>query len=263
MLNFNKLYISLIISFFVISCSTENPPSLASESDDVLPIYYKKSIHKYLANNQTQIDDYCSLLKSKKSQQLENYLILGSWFGKNNSEWLNLMITSANNNNMISGFLIKDTIFRKFTGWYSSPDNTNFKLGITDEGHGVMSYYDLNISLETMKIEGYSSVVSAQNESLNKPIVLFKRNFDYNITSGQYPEFSQREIEHSELEELSKKDLNFICEEILARHGHIFFNEKSRNYFSNTKWYSPRNYKVDHLLTELEKKNLDKIYKFF
>ena len=263
MLKFNALYISILISLFIFSCSSENPPSIAIDSDDSPPIYYRKSIHKHLATNQIQIDNYCSLLKSKKKKQFENYQILGSWFGQNNSEWLNLMITSANNNNMISGFLIKDTIFKKFSGWYSSSDNTNFKVGITDEGDGQMSYFDLNISLKTMKIKGHSSIVSAQNKSSNKPIVLYKRNFDYSVTSGQYPEFSQREIELFELEELSKKDLNFICDEILARHGLIFFNEKSRNYFSNTKWYAPRNFRVNHLLTELEKRNLDKIYKFF
>ncbi len=262
-MKFYSLYITFVFSFLTFSCSTENSDSLVVESDDNAPIYYRESIPQNLAINQRQIDSYCYLLKSKKNEQIDNYQILGSWFGKNKSEWLNLMITSLDNNNMISGFLIKDTVFREFSGWYSSSDNTNFKIGITDEGDGQMSYFDLNISLETMKIQGFSSIVSAKNENLSKSILLFKRNFDYSVTSGQYPEFSQREIEIFELEELSKKDLVFICDEILARHGLIFSNENSRRYFSNTKWYSPRNFTVDHLLTEIEKKNLDKIYKFF
>ena len=52
-------------------------------------------------------------------------------------------------------------------------------------------------------------------------------------------------------------------EEILAKHGYIFFNDEARNTFILEQWYVPINFKVDHLLTELEKANLDKIYTKF
>ena len=76
MLKSNTIYISILISLFIFSCSSENPPSIAVDSDDSPPIYYKKSIHKHLATNQIQIDNYCSLLKSKKKKQFENHQIL-------------------------------------------------------------------------------------------------------------------------------------------------------------------------------------------
>ncbi len=262
-MKYNLLYITIIFSVLVFSCATDSSNSLIVFPEDSSPIYYKESIPKKISDNQNNIDKYCRLLKSNKSNQIDNYQILGSWVGENNSKWLNMMITSVDLNNMVSGFIIVDTVFRKFNGWYSTHDNTTFKVGITDEGLGEMNYFDLTISLEEMKITGSSSTVSAKNENLKKPIVLFKRNFEYNVTKGQYPEFSQRKIEDSELKDLSKKELSFICDEILAKHGLIFFDEKSRKYFLNTSWYVPRNFRVDHLLTEIEKLNLDKIYRIF
>ena len=94
-------------------------------------------------------------------------------------------------------------------------------------------------------------------------VVLEKRNYEYDVTLGTYPEFSQRLITTSELEELSKDELVYITDEILAKHGLIFFNNETREMFSHKKWYIPQNYRVSNLLTEKEKLNLDKIYTFF
>ena len=49
---------------------------------------------------------------------------------------------------------------------------------------------------------------------------------------------------------------------MLAKHGLIFHNKESRDLFSHTAWYTALNYKVDHLLSDVEKNNLDKIYSF-
>ena len=115
-----------------------------------------------------------------------------------------------------------------------------------------------------MTLNGTSTVVTSKNSDISSKIInLSKRSSKYNMTTGQYPEFSQREIDLFEFKELSKSDLKFICNEMLARHGLIFDNLNSRNLFSTTSWYVPINFKVDHLLSEIEKKNLDKIYSFF
>jgi hypothetical protein len=263
MLKIKNIFLYITIFTLFLSCSSEVSSVKTDFKGEKSPIYYKRSISSQYSSNQNFIDENFRLLKHQQTSQIENYQILGSWFGNNNSEWFNLTISSLNNN-MISGFIVRDTLFKTFKGWFSSSDNINYSLGITDEGVGDMNYYELNISLEKMNISGsFSKVSSEKNNSEPNPIVLKKRNLIYNVTTGQYPEFSQREIELSELNELSKSDLNYICEEILARHGLIFFNENSRNLFSTTKWYIPRNFKVDQLLTDLERKNLDKIYTLF
>ena len=258
----NSLINILFILFF--SCSSGNNTKMENLVD-TSPIYHNKTLSVSYEKIQGEINKNLELLQKESATGDENYQVLGSWFGKNNEGWINITFSSVNTNNMIKGFIIKDTIFKNFTGWISTTDNINFNVGITDEGPGEMNYYNLNISLEKMKITGNYSIVSSSNnkESSNNLLSLTKRNFDYNSNNGKYPEFSQRVFDNSELKELSKEDLNFIYEEILARHGFIFFDQNSRKYFSGTDWYVPRNYKVSHLLTEIEKKNLEKIYRLF
>ena len=257
---------SLINILFILlfSCTSGNNAEM-EYFVDTSPIYFKNPLSVSFVRIQEELNKNFELLQKERSSGNENYEVLGSWFGKNNESWVNITFTSVNTNNLIKGFIIKDTIFKNFTGWISTSDNINFNVGITDEGPGDMNYYNLNISLEKMKITGNYSIVSSSNnkESSNNLLSLTKRNFDYNSNNGKYPEFSQRVFDNSELKELAKEDLNFIYEEILARHGFIFFDQNSRKYFSGTDWYVPRNYKVSHLLTEIEKKNLEKIYRFF
>lgn len=252
----------LFLLTFFISCGNNNFSSEINNYEQELPIYYKRSISKNSSIYQDDIDTHLNILKSQKDNQLLNSEILGSWFGGVNGNWLTLTISSLNNN-MISGFLIQDTIYKTFKGWYSTDDNINYKLGITDEGNDEMNYYDINLSLENMILKGTSTLVTSNNKNIkSKKISLSKRSLTYNSTNGQYPEFSQRDIELSEFNNLSRLDLVYICKEILAKHGLIFYNKESRDLFSHTAWYTALNYKVDHLLSDIEKNNLDKIYSF-
>ena len=257
------IYILSLVLFLAFSCSSDNDIDVSSQDNQETPIYYKRSVSNQSALNQKDIDQKLSGLKEFKNSSFENSQILGSWFGKINNDWFNLIITDINNT-MLSGFIIQDTNYRTFKGWYTTSNNINYKLGVTDDGSNEMNYFDLEISLESMILNGTSTVVTSKNDDVSsKTINLSKRSSKYNMTTGQFPEFSQREIDLFEFKELSKIDLKFICDEILARHGLIFENLKSRNLFSNTSWYVPINFKVDHLLSEIEKKNLDKIYSFF
>ena len=255
-------YILLFLLTFFISCGNNNFSSEINNYEQELPIYYKRSISKNSSIYQDDIDTHLNILKSQKDNQLLNSEILGSWFGGVNGNWLTLTISSLNNN-MISGFLIQDTIYKTFKGWYSTDDNINYKLGITDEGNDEMNYYDINLSLENMILKGTSTLVTSNNKNIkSKRISLSKRSLKYNLTNGQYPEFSQRDIEIAEFNNLSRIDLIYICKEILAKHGLIFQNKESRDLFSHTTWYTALNFKVDHLLSDVEKNNLDKIYSF-
>ena len=259
----NLIYILTLFFALSFSCSSNNFSEKDNQEVQESPIYYKRSVSNQSALNQKDIDQRLADLKEFKNSQLENSQILGSWFGKINNDWFNLTITNINNT-MLSGFIIQDTIYKTFKGWYTTSNNIDFKLGLTDDGATEMNYLDLAISLESMILNGTSSIVTSKNNDVSSMSVnLSKRSSKYNMTTGQFPEFSQREIDLFEFNELSKMDLKFICNEILARHGLIFDNLNSRNLFSTTSWYVPINYKVDHLLSETEKKNLDKIYSFF
>ena len=133
-------------------------------------------------------------------------------------------------------------------------------MEITQDIDTNLRLYTLQLSLEDMTMSGVTKLFDDRDQD---SLLLEKRNYEYDVTLGTYPEFSQRLITNSELQELSKDELVYIPEEILAKHGLIFFNNETREMFSHKKWYIPQNYRVSQLLTEKEKLNLDKIYTFF
>ena len=87
-----------------------------------------------------------------------------------------------------------------------------------------------------------------------------KRNYEYDVTLNISRIFTRNKHQG---DELSTNELIYITEEILAKHGLIFFNNETRDMFNHKKWYIPLNYRVNDLLTKIERNNLDKIYKYF
>ena len=161
---------------------------------------------------------------------------------------------------MVAGYIILDTTFKLFQGWYATADDIHFKIGLTENNNLNKHFYDLSLSLENMTLNGIVQLIDIEHVD---SIFLEKRNYEYDVTLGTYPEFSQREISTSELDELSTNELIYITEEILAKHGLIFFNNETRDMFNHKEWYIPLNYRVNNLLTKIERNNLDKIYKYF
>ena len=225
-----------------------------------------QSINKYNSeltedthNNQKEINSFLEVLDFEKENQIGNFQLLGSWFGRIEEDWINMVIVSTSNN-MVTGYVVINASYCSFKGWWSSDDNINYKLGLSSQYDDIVNYYDLTISLENMNVQGTSSIVSNKVDSNPLKLSLTKRNINYDVTAGQFPDMAQRQVDLSELKELSDIDLMYICQEILARHGQIFIGEDIRSIFSLKPWYSPINFKVDHLLTDVEKNNLEKIY---
>ena len=58
---------------------------------------------------------------------------------------------------------------------------------------------------------------------------------------------------------LTIEELDIMRNEIFAEHGYRFKSEKWQNYFGSLSWYNPQYDNVDHLLSEIEKKNVQTI----
>lgn len=69
----------------------------------------------------------------------------------------------------------------------------------------------------------------------------------------------RRILTESELSGFSKEELRVLRNEIYARHGHIFKSEDLTNYFSRFSWYDPDTENAFNRLSDIEKKNIDKI----
>lgn len=77
-----------------------------------------------------------------------------------------------------------------------------------------------------------------------------------------YPEASERDLDDSELMEMTKRELKIMRNEIFARHGYIFKTKDMKNYFSAQNWYRPMYSNVTNRITIIEKKNIDLIKSF-
>jgi hypothetical protein len=78
----------------------------------------------------------------------------------------------------------------------------------------------------------------------------------------KYYELSIDILDDQELVTKNKCELEIMRNEIFAAHGYKFKTPKWLTYFQQTIWYKPQFENVDHLLTEIEKKNIDKIIKY-
>ena len=79
---------------------------------------------------------------------------------------------------------------------------------------------------------------------------------------GSWPESSQRLLKATDLENLMKEDLEFMRNEIFARHGYCFNKKHLRQQFEMEDWYVPNTVDIKGFLTDIEKKNIEMIKRY-
>lgn len=76
---------------------------------------------------------------------------------------------------------------------------------------------------------------------------------------GKFPEATERKLYETDLNNLSRRDLKIMRNEIFARYGYIFRTPDMAQYFKEQSWYVPRYSNVNDMLTPLEKENIQLI----
>jgi hypothetical protein len=95
-----------------------------------------------------------------------------------------------------------------------------------------------------------------------KNYTLQRKKFEYKTDVGSYPESSQRLLEPEDVENLTKKELEFMRNEIFARHGFCFKRKHLRQEFEMQDWYVPNTVDIKGFLTDIEKKNIEMIKRY-
>jgi hypothetical protein len=95
-----------------------------------------------------------------------------------------------------------------------------------------------------------------------KQFELSRREFKYDSSVGSFPEASQRLLKAEDVENLMKEDLQFMRNEIFARHGYSFNRKELRQMFELEEWYVPNTVDIRGYLTEIEKKNIALIKRY-
>lgn len=95
-----------------------------------------------------------------------------------------------------------------------------------------------------------------------KEYVLGRKKFEYNPAAGSFPEASQRLLTAKDVDNLMKEDLQFMRNEIFARHGFCFNKKDLRQQFEMEDWYVPNTVDIRGFLTDIEKKNIALIKRY-
>ena len=95
-----------------------------------------------------------------------------------------------------------------------------------------------------------------------KSYTLERQKFEYRPDAGEWPEASQRLLKTEDVENLGKRELEYMRNEIFARHGYCFAKKELRQQFENASWYVPNTVDIKGYLTDIEKKNIALIKRY-
>jgi hypothetical protein len=82
------------------------------------------------------------------------------------------------------------------------------------------------------------------------------------VIYGAYPELSQYVVSAEYFTSKTRTELRVMRNEIYARHGMIFSSEDLNMYFNQMEWYRPSYRNVNDKISDVERKNLNKIVKY-
>lgn len=186
--------------------------------------------------------------------------ILGSYVGQFGDNKITLLITKAGGG-VISGRSIVGGNDRPFDGILSL-DGDTYNVEAREPGNhrddGVFKFQITKANLN----EVTGTWKANDPKRPEKAYTLERRKFEYRTDVGNWPEASKRLLKTADVENLAKEELEFMRNEIFARHGYCFAKKDLRQMFENEDWYVPNTVDVRGLLTDIEKKNIALIKRY-
>lgn len=186
--------------------------------------------------------------------------ILGSFVGAFGDNKITLLITKVSGD-AISGRSIVGGNDRPFDGTFTL-ENAVYTIEAKEPGdHKDDGVFKFSIAQDDPnEIKGTWKANDARRPE--KSYVLERRKFEYRTNVGNWPEASNRLLKTSDVENLTKSELEFMRNEIFARHGYCFSKKHLRQQFENESWYVPNTVDIRGYLTDIEKKNIALIKRY-
>ena len=186
--------------------------------------------------------------------------VLGSFVGAFGDNKITLLITKAQNDT-VEGRSVVGGNDRPFTGTIIEKDGA-WKITAKEPGDDPNDgVFDFSISTsDPGTLNGTWKPNDAKKVA--KTYTLQRKQFTYRTDVGDFPEASQRLLAPKDVENMMKEDLEWMRNEIFARHGYCFRKKTMRDGFEELEWYIPDNVDVRDKLTDIEKKNLALIKRY-
>jgi len=195
------------------------------------------------------------------SKAVENVsTIVGSYVGQFGDNKITLLITKAADG-VVSGRTIVGGNDRPFDGTLSLADGS-YTIEAREPGdHKDDGVFQFHIpETDPKQLEG--TWKSNDTKRPEKTYTLERKKFEYRPDVGNWPEASQRPLKTADVENLPKAELEFMRNEIFARHGYCFAKKNLRQQFENEPWYVPNTVDIKGFLTDIEKKNIALIKRY-
>ncbi|MEO7922874.1 MAG: YARHG domain-containing protein [Chitinophagaceae bacterium] len=191
-------------------------------------------------------------------KQLEE--ILGSFVGAFGDNKITMLITKVTGDS-IAGRSIVGGNDRPFNGTYRY-ENGMYNVSAKEPGdHKDDGVFSFSISKANLnEVTGTWKPNDLKRPA--KDYALQRKIFEYKMDVGDYPEASQRLLKPTDVENMMKEDLEFMRNEIFARHGYCFNKKNLRQQFEMQDWYVPNTVDIKGFLTEIEKKNIAMIKRY-
>jgi hypothetical protein len=195
---------------------------------------------------------------AKSAESVEK--ILGSYVGQFGDNKITLLITKAGDGT-VSGRTIVGGNDRPFEGTISLEDG-NYAIEAREPGdHKDDGIFKFHIG-ETDPSEIVGTWKANDAKRPEKSYTLERKKFEYRANVGDWPEASTRVLKTADVENLTKEELEFMRNEIFARHGYCFAKKHLRQQFENEEWYVPNTIDIKGYLTDVEKKNIALIKRY-
>ncbi len=185
---------------------------------------------------------------------------LGSFVGAFGDNKITFLITRVEGDS-VAGRSIVGGNDRPFVGTFTSLNGTyhfNGKEPGDDKYDGVFDF-EINENL-TDSVHGVWKPNDTKRPT--KTFALQRKKFEYKADVGSYPQASLRLLKAKDVENEMKEDLEFMRNEIFARHGYCFKKKNLRQQFENEDWYVPNTVDIKGFLTDIEKKNIELIKRY-
>lgn len=199
-------------------------------------------------------------IKADSSSAKSLEIFLGSFVGAFGDNKITLLITKIKGDS-VEGRTIVGGNDRPFYGTFTQKAYTYYFHGKEPGDHKDDGVFDFEI--DESHPENLNGVWNPNDKKRpSKTYALLRKKFEYNPAAGDYPEASQRLLKPADVENMMKEDLEFMRNEIFARHGFCFSKKHLRQQFEMQEWYVPNTVDIKGSLTDIEKKNIELIKRY-
>lgn len=186
--------------------------------------------------------------------------VFGYWVGDFGKNKINIALASIERDS-IFGHSVCAGNFRPIKGTIKEAAPGVYKVAMFEPGDDQYDgAFQFNIDIDKKELTG--EWTPFKNSVSSKKFTLYKRDFKYDPTVGDFPAASKVYLDIPEVENLLPEQIEMIRNEIYARHGYSFTNLKIRRIFDAKEWYIPMGIDIRDQLTEIEARNIDLLYNY-